>query len=344
MRVLAVTNMYPSFKNPALGVFVKEQLESLRTLGLDVNVLRVNRFQRGILAYVGLGQKVRKKMVEFGPDLVHVMYGGIMAERVITAVDTIPTMVSFCGSDLYGASLRGLTGQLASRFGALASHSAARKATRIVVKSKTLEAELPPDVDRSKVRIIPNGVDMHKFRPLDRNKCRAQLGWESNVSHVLFAGAIANPIKRWHLAAAAVDQVSSWGLHVVLHELWGVLHEEVPAWLNAANMVVVTSTHEGSPNIVKEALACNIPIVSVAIGDIPERIRDVEGCYLAKPDPHDLATKIRKVLEGPSRVDGRQAVQNLSLERVALRLGEFYEETLMGAPSVRLAGNLTIGS
>jgi len=99
-------------------------------------------------------------------------------------------------------------------------------------------------------------------------------------------------------------------------------------WLNASDIVLLTSLYEGSPTIIKEALACNVPIVSVDVGDVSKRIQGIEGCYLALPEPDDLATKLHMVLTGPHRVAGWAKMQGLSLERVALRLRDFYGELL----------------
>jgi glycosyltransferase involved in cell wall biosynthesis len=99
-------------------------------------------------------------------------------------------------------------------------------------------------------------------------------------------------------------------------------------WLNASNVLLLTSLTEGSPNIVKEALACDLPVVSVDVGDVSERIRETEGCYLALSEPGDLAAKLHMVHSGPGRVIGRVKMQELSLEQVALRLRDFYSELL----------------
>jgi glycosyltransferase involved in cell wall biosynthesis len=114
-----------------------------------------------------------------------------------------------------------------------------------------------------------------------------------------------------------------------LLNLRGVSHTDVPIWLNASNVVLITSLHEGSPNIVKEALACNVPVVSVDVGDVKERTRNIQGCYLASPEPAALADKLQRVYESVGRVAGRIAVEELSLERVAARLREFYQQTLV---------------
>jgi len=113
-----------------------------------------------------------------------------------------------------------------------------------------------------------------------------------------------------------------------MHELRGVPHLQVPVWLNAADVMLLTSLHEGSPNIIKEALACNVPVVSVDVGDVGEQIQGIEGCHLALPTPDDLAPKLLLVHAALRRVAGRAKMQELSLERIALRLREFYSELL----------------
>ena len=145
---------------------------------------------------------------------------------------------------------------------------------------------------------------------------------------MLFPANSGDPRKRPELARAAVETAERFGIKLEMHQLRGVPHDEVPIWLNASDAVLLTSLHEGSPNIIKEALACNIPVVSLNVGDVPERIQGIDGCYLAAPDPNDLASKLKLVHAGPRRVAGRTKIQDLSVERVAIRLTEFYEEVL----------------
>ncbi len=326
MRILVVTNIYPTPQLPASGTFIEQQVKSLRQIGLDVDVMFVDRVQRGIGVYLGLGRQVRARIAGCQPEVVHVMYGGVMADTVTRTVADRPTVVSFCGSDLLGESWPSYLRTLMARYGVLASHKAARRATGIVVKSKNLQDALPDDVDRSKVQLIPNGIDLDRFKPLNRDSCRERLGWDPDRFHVLFPANSGTPRKRPGLARAAVEAITRSGIPIEMHPLQGVAHHEVPVWLNASDAVLLTSLHEGSPNIVKEALACDVPIVSVDVGDVRERIRGIEGCYLALPQPDDLAARLRLVYAGPRRVAGRITVQGFALERVAVRLKEFYEE------------------
>ncbi len=313
---------------PASGTFVEQQIKGLRQIGLNIDVMFVDRAQRGMGIYLGLRRQIHTRIANFQPDMVHVMYGGVMADQVIRAVNDRPTVVTFHGSDLLGEHLSGLLRKLMAGYGVWASWRAARQAHGIVIVSKILQDTLPEDIDRSKVRIIPCGIDTERFKPFNRDVCRNRLGWNAERFHVLFPTNSGDPVKRPGLARAAVEALNRLGIHAEMHQLQGVANDEVPIWLNASDVLLLTSLQEGSPTIVKEALACDLPMVSVDVGDVRERIQEIEGCYLALPEPGDLAAKLFLVHAGPRRVKGRIKLQELSLERVALRLQDFYTEVL----------------
>lgn len=340
MRVLAVTNLYPSPQNPTWGTFVEQQVQSLRRIGMKVEVLFVDRVGKGMGTYLGLGRALRLRIAAFQPEIVHVMYGGVLAEVVTRVVRDRPVVVSFCGSDLLGDLLSGLFRKLIAGYGVFASHRAAKRACGVVVKSKNLLDALPGTLDRSKVRIIPNGVNLALFKPLDRKTCRSRLGWHNDRFHVLFpTNCGGDPRKRFDLALAAVEAANHSGIRVELHQLRGVAYDEVPIWLNASDVVLLTSLHEGSPNIIKEALACNRPVVSTDVGDVRERIERIEGCYLARPDPADLATKVRLVFNSARWIEGRAKMEELSVERIAQQLYDLYITLLNGAEDNQQTNN-----
>lgn len=327
MRILAVTNIYPTAQSPASGIFIEQQIKGLRQIGLDVEVMFVNRLQEGMSVYADLRKRIRLKIVHLQPDIVHVMYGGIMADQVTKAVKDKPTVVTFHGSDLLGEHLSGFLRKLVAGYGVWSSWKAARRANRIVVVSEVLRDALPEDVDRSKVTIIPCGIDLERFKPLNQDVCRERLGWDANCFHVLFCNS-DDPVKRPDLAQAAVEATKRLGMNTEIHLLYGVPNNDVPIWINASDVLLLTSLHEGSPTIVKEALACNLPVVSVDVGDVREQIQGIKGCYLSLPEPGDLAAKLHLVYAGLRRTAGRDKMQGLALERVALRLQELYSELM----------------
>jgi glycosyltransferase involved in cell wall biosynthesis len=248
-----------------------------------------------------------------------------MAALVTALANGKPVLVSFCGSDLLGQNCSGLFRKITARAGVIASHFAARRATAIVVKSRNLRDALPRPIREGRhIEIIPNGIDLEKFAPRDPVACRARLGWPEASLNVVFPANNGDATKRPWLAHAAVDQVRRLGIPAVLHELSGVPHALVPEWLNAADVVLLTSDHEGSPNVIKEALACNTAIVSVDVGDVATRVEGVAGCYIVEAEPAALALALARVRQDRGKVEGRAAVAPLAREAVAGRLRDLY--------------------
>jgi glycosyltransferase involved in cell wall biosynthesis len=324
VKILAVTNFYPTEQHPTQGTFVEQQVKGLRGVGLDVDVLMVDRTTLGYRAYLNLGTKVRKVVSVNRPALIHVMYGGVMAKTVVKTITGLPVIASFCGSDLLGENLPGFFRKAAVRYGVWCSHFAARRAHGVIVKSKNLWEALPANVDKKSVRIIPNGVDLNRFTPMDSVECRQRLGWDQDRCHVVFPANSGTPTKRFWLAQAAVEEAQRAGVPAELHRLERVKHADVPLWLNASDCLILTSEHEGSPNIVKEALACGVPVVSVDVGDVAERIDGISGCHICSADPRNLAVGLVAVRKGPRRIQSGIAMDSLSLQNVAKRLVDFY--------------------
>jgi len=259
------------------------------------------------------------------------MYGGPLAYRCVHAVTDRPVVITFAGDDLLGTPYPSLIGPFRSWLAIRCSEVAARKAAGVVAMSKNLADRLPADLDGKPMHIIPNGIDTSRFHPLDRWECRRRLGWRHEGFHVLFASSTSVEDihrKRPDLARQTVEVLRNTRPDVELHLMSGVPHADVPVWMNAADSLLVTSIHEGSQNIIKEALACNLPIVSVLAGDVQERIGGVEGCFLAPAEPAALASRLEAVYNGPRRIKGVEAVEDLTIERIAERLRDFYGEVL----------------
>jgi teichuronic acid biosynthesis glycosyltransferase TuaC len=324
VRVLVVTNMYPTEARPGGGTFVADQVRSLRATGAEAEVLFVDRATGGRRVYRGLAERVRADVARSSPDLVHVMYGGVMADVVTRVVEDRPVLVTFHGDDLQGNAGNGLLGALSGWYSTVASARAARRAAGVVVVSPHLRDAIAKSVNGSRLWVVSNGVDLGRFRPRDRAECQRALGWDTGRAQVLFPAPPARGEKRFHLAAAAVAMLRQSGVAVDLQVLDGVPHEEVPTWLNAADVVLLTSLREGSPMVVKEALACNVAVVSVDVGDVRERLAGIEGCSVAEPTPEDLSHNLGRALARTERIEGRERVAELSLERVADTLREIY--------------------
>jgi len=359
--------MYPTPERPTNGIFVEQQIRGLRAKGVEIEIFFVDRLSQGMSCYYRMRRALAAAVERFQPDLLHVMYGGVMADQVTRQFPERPLVVTFHGSDLFGENHSGWVRKWISHYGVRCSWRAAQRAREVVVVSRFLEALLPSGVDRSKVRINPCGVDLERFEPLDREECRRRLGWAEDGFQVLFSSNAGDPVKRPALAREAVALLRRSGIRAELHYLHDVPYADVPRWLNASDAVILPSFQEGASTIVKEALACKVPVVSVDVGDVAERIEGIAGCYLAEPNADDLAEKLGRVWgakpangapdseialtpplsrptgegdrmsgEGflvtvhalPRRVNGRQKMQDFSIERIAARLRDFYEEVL----------------
>jgi glycosyltransferase involved in cell wall biosynthesis len=319
--------MFPTPQSPRSGRFIEQQLKGLKVIGLDLEVLFVDRMKKGMRAYAMLSSELRTKIKACQPDLVHAHYGGVMADIVTRTIQDRPTIVTFHGSDLLGQRYERPLRRMLASYGVFASGKAARRCDGLIIVAEHLRRTLPRDVQNSKVRVIPCGIDTNMFKPMSRVECCEKLGWDPDQFHVLFQES-GDPVKRPSLAYESVQALKNRGVKCELHLLRKVQYGEVPTWINASDALLLTSIHEGSPTIVKEVLACNLPIVSVDVGDVRERIEGIEGCYIARPEPDDLSAKLRLVASSAERIDGRPAVQRLSLEHVAARLADFYQEVL----------------
>jgi glycosyltransferase involved in cell wall biosynthesis len=212
----------------------------------------------------------------------------------------------------------------------------ARLADAVIVKSRELAAVVAPVA----AHVIPNGVDIDRFRPLDRDEQRSRLEWNSQDRYVLFGGNPRNPVKAYPLARAAVDRAAaalgdSAATRTV--PLVGIAPHLMPAYMSAADALIMTSHWEGSPNVVKEAMACNLPVVSVPVGDAPQLLEDVDASRVCPRDPVALADALADVLERPRRSDGRRALERrgLALEPVARAVASVYRQVLTKSAQVR---------
>jgi glycosyltransferase involved in cell wall biosynthesis len=336
MRILAITNVYPSEAFPGRGVFIHEQVKGLCSIGLEVRVLFVDRRREGPMAYYRLRRNVDRAVTEFDPDAIHVMYGGIMADRIARHHHVRPLVITFHGSDLLGENLSGWPRKIISRYGVYCSRRAAKAADGVIVVARHLAGALNGAASTDKVRLIPCGIDLQRFKQMEPLACKQRLGWSTRSFHVLFASSNGDPVKRPWLASAAVAQMRNADRPPELHYLTDIPNSEVPVWLSASDVLLLTSMHEGSPTVVKEAMACGLPVVSVDVGDVAGRIEGIEGCHVARPQPAELAAMLCLVRERGKRLDCRKQIEELSIIRVAQKLKRVYEDITDETSATRL--------
>ncbi len=304
--MLVVTNMYPDAANPDFGTFVQEQVQGLTERGIDVEVLVVGGKRRKLSYLDGarcFGQRIRQRPY----DLVHAHY--VFSGIVARLQHRHPLVVSFHGA----AEMVGWVGLLCKALAPLAD--------AVTVTSEEHKAQL----GYAPAHVVPCGVDLDMFRPMPQKDCRDLLGLSHQGKLVLFVG-ILRPEKRLDVINAAVDLLRRDGFDVQLVVATGLAHERIPLYMNACDALALASDYEGSPVVIKEAMACNLPIVSVDIGDVAQVIGDTEGCYLCKRDPTDMAEKLSLALKRGQRTSGRRIAERLSLAGTLDGVLAIYEE------------------
>lgn len=241
-------------------------------------------------------------------DLLHANYG--LTAPAALGQRELPVVLSLWGSDLMGSC-----GWLTRR--------CVPHADAVIVMSKQMAGVLDRDC-----YVIPHGVDLDRFRPQPQQEAQRQLDWDPDVQHVVFPYPAKRTVKNFPRAnrvfEAAAQQYSG---AVEFHTITGVDHAEMPTYMNAADVLLLTSKREGSPNTVKEALACNLPVVATPVGDVPERLDGVRYSTVGESDG-ELVDGVVRALQADERSNGREHVQQLGLEAMGNQIIEVYQAVL----------------
>lgn len=325
--------MWPHPERPWYGVFVARQMRSLSSAGVEVDVMPIYGAGspiRSAAAYVAAALKVLALNFRTRRyDLIHAHTGhcGLLACLQIR----YPVVMSYVGYDLDITADRPDNLRLALERRGFQQLSRLLAAT--IAKSRRGRARVP-ESSRARNAVIPNGVDRSLFAPIDRAESRRRLEFgDDERPWALFPADPARYNKRFELAEAAVAAARRRVPELQLKVANGVLPELVPVWMNAADVMVMSSRAEGSANIVKEAMACNLPIVGVDVGDTAEVIEGTRHCHVCQPNPEAMGAAIEQVVRAiPERSNGRERSEHLGLEPVAQQVREVYEQALTRGP------------
>jgi glycosyltransferase involved in cell wall biosynthesis len=296
MRALIVTNMYPSADQPALGSFVRDQVDALRRIdGVDVEVFS---FEPGaVSAYVRAASELRDRHRRYRYDVVHAHYG-LTAWPAFGARGAVHA-VTLHGTDLAHPRSRTIT------------LAALPFLDLVAAVSEPLAAEIPRWAVRGRRAVLPTGVDVDRFRPIPRDQARAELGLDRDGPYLLFPADPSRPEKRHDRALAVAENVP-------LLSLGEVDRANVPVYVNAANAVLVPSEREGFGLAVLEALACDVPVLATPVGIHPAALDGIAGTLCAPFDePKWRAALEPHLANHDPRVDGRTRADGFSTDRMA---------------------------
>lgn len=294
-----------------VSAFVQSQFESLKEAGLEVILFPV--VGRGWIGYAKNLLSLRKLIKREKPDVVHAHYSscgylvslaslGLKTKTVVSILGSFPRknkklrLVRFCIDHVWDAT---------------------------IVKSERTRRQLERDLP-----VIPNGVDLNRFTVIEQEKARDIVGFEKDKKYVIFVSNPSRPEKRFDLAQAAVGLLHDSAVHLV--PVYNKTHKEVVHFMCAADVLLMTSRNEGSPNVIKEAMACNCPIVVTDVGDVRWVTDHVRGTYVSKTsNQEELAGLLREALAFGKRTEGRERIIELGLtsSRVAETIKQVYSST-----------------
>lgn len=314
MRVLIICS-YRSFRPDGINQFIKEQVNAVSALGVECEYFLVRG--KGVYGYIREIIKLRNAIRRFQPDIIHAHYGlcGLLAN---IATRKIPVVTTYHGSDINNPKSR--------KFSLITIRLSAWN----IFVSQHLMNIVHGSNDK-RCSLIPCGVDLTEDQLTTREETRKALGWNAMDKKILFAGMFES-IKEPELAFAAIDAVRNMlGYSVELLELRGYTRKEVNQLMCAVDCLLMTSKTEGSPQVIKEAMACGCPIVSVDVGDVAERVTDVDGSFVAHSrDAKEIAELLLKALEFKGKTNGREYILEAGLEnkQIAKRIMDVYNQIL----------------
>ena len=306
MRVLVVTNMYPSRERPWLGPFVRDQVEAFRRRDdLEVELFA---FPPGPRALIRAAATLRRRYHGQRFDVVHAHFGLTAWPALLARLG--PVVVTLHGNDLLVRRSYVVT-RAALPFTALAA-----------AVSREFSANVPGAGVTRRVAVLPVGIDLARFRPIARAQARARLGLDPEGPYLLFPHDPVRPLKRYDRAVEAAGDVK-------LLTLGGVAPDEVPYWINAANAVLVPSAKEGFGLSVIEALACGVPALGTPVGIHPVALHGIEGTHCGPWDRDAWRAALRPHLEAPDpRVDGHDRAALFSADAMAARVVEAWRDVV----------------
>lgn len=312
MKVLFVAG--GNNKKVGIPPFIKAQGDSIEKMGVDVFYFPI--IGNGLKGYLSNIKKLRKFLNENNIDIIHAHYT-LSAWVCVLAMPKTKIILSLMGTDAYGDYIGKNKVRFSSRYLSLLTILIQPFVSKIISKSKNIEKYVWL---KKKSLIIPNGIDIESFKPATSKKQR-------DTKKILFLGDKKNVRKNFTLVEQSLKLINANKLELITP--YPVPHEKIVDFISEADVLVFPSFMEGSPNVIKEAMACNRPIVATNVGDIEWLFGNEPGHYIADFTPDNFANKIEQALnfvEKHEKTNGRERILELGLdsETVAKQIIEIY--------------------
>ncbi len=309
MKILVVcSGNYKDFNFEIHQAFIADQIRVCKSIDRQICFDLFCVKGSGYKGYLQNLSKINRKVDQFKPDLIHAHGGHIGLLCCLQRIK--PVITTFHGSDINIPKNRVLS-SIASILSAASIYVSAQLAVKCFFKSK-------------RFFIIPCGVDFDVFSPIEKNRAKLELGINSSQNYILFSSSFENHVKNFTLASSALLLIPKTSIK----EISGRTRQEVNLLINGAELLLMTSFTEGSPQIIKEAMACNCPIVATDVGDIREVVKGTKGCFLTGFDPKDVAEKIKLALAFKGRTNGREKIAHLDNRFIAQKIINVYKSIL----------------
>lgn len=291
-----------------VGSIIKAQGESLKN---DAVVSYYSISGKGSVTYIKHIPKIRRYAKQHKIDVIHAHYS--FSAYTAALAFSAPVICSLMGSDI---QVKGIKRILIKAFSLFFWKS-------VIVKSRRMKEK----INIKNAIVIPNGVNRDIFNEIPPLRAFNEINLESDKKYILFLANPARLEKNFQLALKSFNLLEQKS-DIELIPIYNVPHKEIPYYLSASMVLLLTSIWEGSPNVIKEAMACNCPIVSTDVGDVREVIGETEGCYLTSFEAEDVAEKLKMALDFGKRTNGREKIQHLDDRVIAERLIEVYRSVL----------------
>jgi len=321
MKVLVICNIYPG-RNSYLGTSIKQQVDDLESE--DFTVIKVVKNQKSHIAYLPFVLENIFYLLFSSYDIVHAYYG-FHSALFAALIKRRPLIITFIGSDALREPLRNRVYRILQRF-------VVARSNHIIAVSSGIRNILISDLgaNPNKISLITFGIDLGLFKPIPKAAARKELGFPADKKLVLFPSSPKRTEKRFDIFKKTIEllQKDNHNIVPVVLSNNGRPYSEVPLVMNGCDVLVLSSDSEGSPTVIKEAMACNLPIVSVDVGDVAEVIKDTANCYICKQDPVNIAEGVKLVLNKGMRTTGRSSIKHLSSKKIVKELIGLYREII----------------